>query len=67
MKALRQYLMTEGAMGEMPVWYSLVSAARYLRVPPWELARMPVWWLNVAQAAQSAEAAASRAAANRKA
>lgn len=61
MKALRRYLATDGAMGEVPVWYSLLSAARYLGVPPWELARKPVWWMNIALAAQSAENTKSKA------
>jgi len=60
MKALRRFLATEGAMGEAPVWYSLIQAARYLGVPPWDLARKPVWWMRVALAAQSAENAAGK-------
>lgn len=47
-------------MGEVPIWYSLLAAARYLRVPPWELAKKPVWWMNIALAAQSAENAKSK-------
>lgn len=60
MKALRRYLTTDGLMGEVPIWYSLISAAKYLGVPPWDLARRPVWWMNIALAAQSAESAASK-------
>ncbi len=60
MKGLRRYLATDGLMGEVPAWYSLIVAARYLGVPPWELARKPVWWMNVALAAQSAENSASK-------
>lgn len=53
-------------MGEVPVWYALIQAARYLRVAPWDLASRPVWWLRVAQAAQSAEASAERIKQSRK-
>jgi hypothetical protein len=60
MKSLRRYLTTDGTMGEVPLWFSLISAARYLGVPPWDLAKKPAWWMNVALAAQSAENAASR-------
>jgi hypothetical protein len=42
-------------MGEVPSWYLLLQAARYLRVPPWDLAKKPVWWMRIALAAQSAE------------
>lgn len=55
MKALRRWIATEGAMGAVPQWYLLVRAARYLKVPPWDLATKPVWWMNVALAAEQAE------------
>lgn len=45
----------------MPQWYRLVTAARYLNVAPWELARQPVWWMNVALGAKAAEDAARHA------
>lgn len=60
MKALRRFIATEGLMGGVPLWYSLVQAAKYLGVPPWELAKQPVWWMNVALAAQSAESSAGK-------
>lgn len=60
MKALRRYLATDGAMGEVPDWYRLLVAARYLGVPPWDLAQKPLWWMNIALAAQSAENAARK-------
>lgn len=47
-------------MGEVPPWWRLLQAARYLRVPPWDLAERPVWWQEIALAAQAAEAAASK-------
>lgn len=43
-------------MGAPPSWYRLLKASQYLDVPPWELARQPVWWVNIAEAAQDAEA-----------
>lgn len=44
----------------MPEWYPLLQAARYLRVPPWDLADRPQWWTNIALAAQDAEAGAQK-------
>ena len=43
-------------MGEAPPWYALIQASRYLHVPPWDLARQPVWWMRIALTAQNAEA-----------
>lgn len=40
----------------MPEWYPLIRAARYLGVPPWQLAEMPVIWQEWALMAESAEA-----------
>ncbi len=42
-------------MGECPDWYSLIRAARYLGVPPWELLKQPVVWTRWAEAAAHAE------------
>lgn len=39
----------------MPSWYLLIRAAKYLGVPPWELAKMPIFWRDAALAAESAE------------
>jgi len=36
----------------------LIRAARYLGVPPWELARMPTLWRDWALAAETAEVGA---------
>ena len=52
--------MTDGRMGSAPAWYYLLRAARYLGVAPWDLAARPVWWQEIALAAEAAEAAASR-------
>lgn len=43
-------------MGEPPPWYRLLKAAKYLGVPPWELAGRPIAWVTMAEAAQDAEA-----------
>ncbi len=43
----------------MPEWYPLIRAARYLRVAPWELARQPMVWLEMAEVAQASEAEAA--------
>lgn len=42
-------------MGVQPEWYPLVRAAKYLGVPPWELARQPLYWTEVALAAMDGE------------
>lgn len=46
-------------MGTLPSWYHTLRAARYLGVPPWDLVQQPVWWQEIALAAEAAEAAAS--------
>lgn len=43
-------------MGECPSWYRLIRAAKYLGVAPWDLASQPHTWVNMAEAAQDAEA-----------
>lgn len=43
-------------MGTVPFWYRVLKAAQYLKVAPWELAERPVWWLQMAEEAMSAEA-----------
>lgn len=42
-------------MGEVPDWYLLIRAARYLGVPPWVLADQPLYWMEWANIAQNAE------------
>lgn len=42
----------------MPDWYPLIRAARYLGVPPWELARQPATWMEWALTSEAAEAGA---------
>ena len=46
---------TKGQMGSPPDWWPLVAAARYLKVPPWELHAQPVWWMHMALDAMAAE------------
>lgn len=52
-------------MGECPDWYPLIRAARYLGVPPWELAQQPAVWQDWALAAEQAEISAQNQAAKR--
>lgn len=42
-------------MGEIPEWYLLLRAAKYLGCAPWELAAQPDIWRQWAVAAESAE------------
>jgi len=60
-KALTRALRTDGLFGEVPNWYRVIKAARYLGVAPWDLATRPNWWLEVALASQDAEAKARAA------
>lgn len=47
-------------MGEAPDWYTLIRAARYLGVAPWELLDQPIIWREWAEAATFAESEAKR-------
>ena len=49
----------------MPDWYLLVRAARYLTVPPWDLADKPAFWQAAALIAEGAEADAQERAQKR--
>lgn len=42
-------------MGDIPPWYGLVRAARYLGVAPWDLAAQDDMWEDMALLAESAE------------
>ena len=46
-------------MSAPPDWWRIVAAARYLGVAPWDLAQRPVFWVDVAHEAMSAEAHAA--------
>lgn len=50
--------MTSGAVGEAPDVYWLLRAARFLRVPPWDLAERRSVWTDLALATERAELAA---------
>ena len=50
--------MTDGAMGEAPLWYRAVKAARYMGVSPPEVATLPLFWIEAVEATQEAEAIA---------
>lgn len=39
----------------MPEWYPLMQAARYLGVPPWDLADQAECWTDWALSARNAE------------
>lgn len=47
--------MEDGKIGAVPDWYPLIRAARYLGVPPWELADQPTYMMHWALLAESAE------------
>ena len=49
-------------MGVVPDWYPLIRAARYLGVPPWELAKQPSMWMTLALMSEKAEVEAADAA-----
>lgn len=51
---------TGGDEGAAPDWYPLIRAARYLRVPPWELAERSSVWVSWALMAEAGEATATR-------
>jgi len=42
-------------LGACPDWYPLLKAARFLGVPPWELAGRPLVWQQWALVAEAAE------------
>lgn len=54
------WLASGGQRGECPEIYTLIRAARYLRVPPWELLEQPNLWAEWAVAIEGAEAWAER-------
>lgn len=61
-RGLRRFMHSGGKVIEpgftFPWWYGLIRAARYLGVPPWELAQQPVFWREAALACEEAEASA---------
>ncbi len=57
---MRRYLASDGDFGEAPEWYTVMRAAKYLGVAPWELLEQNVGWTNAALVAMDAEAKAAR-------
>ncbi len=43
-----KFVQTNGNFGEEPEWVGLIKAARYLNVPPWELAKQHYLWTDYA-------------------
>lgn len=46
---------TPDEVEDYPEWYVVMRAAKWLGVPPWELAEKPVWWMQWAVLAMGAE------------
>ncbi len=42
-------------MGSCPDWYAVMQAARYLKVPMWELMEQSIWYTDKALIAMTAE------------
>jgi len=57
---LTDYLATGGEFGEVPVWYKLIRAAKYLQVPVWDLAAQNSFWMKAALEAEVAEGKANK-------
>jgi hypothetical protein len=53
-------------VGEVPLWYSLIRAAQYLGVAPWELDEQPVMWQLMALSGEKAEIDVAKARAERR-
>lgn len=51
-RELAKHVETDGAFGEIPEWWNVVQAARYLGVAPWDLLAQPTIWTHIALAAQ---------------
>lgn len=47
-------------MGSCPDWYTVVQAAKYLGVAPWDLMRQPIYWTEWAIHSNHAEATAQK-------
>lgn len=47
-------------MGEVPEWYRVIKAAKYLGVSPWDLADQSIYWVSAAEAAQEVDALAEK-------
>jgi len=51
---------TRGRLGEVPDWYVILKAAKYLGCAPWELEQAPIAWLFRALAAMEADSLADQ-------
>ena len=60
MKGLTRFLISDGNMGEVPLWYRVMKAAQYLGTTPWELKDQPWSYVRQAEEAQAAEAQAAK-------
>jgi hypothetical protein len=52
---LRRYLAMKGKMGACPDWYVYMQAAKYLGVPVPDIDNVPLWWVEKALIAMTAE------------
>jgi len=57
---LGRYIAMGGKMGACPEDYSLVKAAQWLGVAPWELMEQSIWWRDRAIMFMNAEAEAQK-------
>ena len=47
-------------MGELPDWFPVLKAAKYLGVAPWDLIKQPVVWMTWAMELHQAEREAAQ-------
>lgn len=66
MKNLRRYLASDGFTGSYPEWWPTLQAAKYLKVPWWDLLEHSVWFMDKALVAMTAESQAEKNRQNRK-
>ncbi len=45
----------QGKMGECPDWYGYMQAAKYLGIPVPDIPSVPIWWVEKALVAMTAE------------
>jgi hypothetical protein len=50
----------DGKIGKPPDWYSKVQVAKYLGIPVPEIVNVPLWWIDRAHIAMTAEAQAQK-------
>lgn len=64
---LERFLIENGNAGELPWYYPLIKAARFMGVPPWELAKQSIFWQDAALQVEAADSNAQIAIRNRSA